>query len=99
MAKSTKGTHFVISAGLTASGAPVYLKADGGWSLQLADARPIESKEEAEQLVSHADQHEQALVCDPYMFAVRLDGNAIDPLSARENIRAKGPSTPIRRPD
>ena len=50
-------------------------------------------------LVARAEQEHQRLVCDPYTFPVRFEASAIDPLSARENIRAKGPSIPIRRPD
>jgi len=98
MAK-TKGTHFVISAAHTSTGAPAYLKADGAWSSDLADAHALPSKEEARALVAKADLEQQRVVCDPYFFPVRFEASAIDPLSARESIRAKGPSVPIRRPD
>jgi hypothetical protein len=33
------------------------------------------------------------------VFGVKLDAGVIDPMTAREAIRAKGPTTPIRRPD
>jgi hypothetical protein len=98
MAK-TKPTHFVVSAALTSSGAPAYLKADGSWTSDLTEAQPVPSKDEAQQLAVQADLEQQAVVCDPYCFPVRFEQGAIDALSARENIRAKGPSVPIRRPD
>ncbi|HEX2732370.1 MAG TPA: DUF2849 domain-containing protein [Polyangiaceae bacterium] len=98
MAKS-KGTHFIVTANVTDSGSPTYLTANGGWSPSLADARCIESETEAAGLVEHANVHQQRLVADPYSIMVALDGGSIDPLSAREQIRAQGPSVRVRRPD
>jgi hypothetical protein len=42
---------------------------------------------------------EEATVADPYFFGVRLEGTAIDPLTAREEIRAKGPTVAYGRHD
>jgi hypothetical protein len=92
------GTHFVISASLTDTGAPVYLRADGGWSGDLQQALPIEGEAERDALLEQALRQERT-VCDPYFFDVGLSGSGIDPLSVREKIRAQGPSTRIRRPD
>jgi hypothetical protein len=92
------GTHYVISASLTDTGAPTYLTKDGGWSPDLQRAAPILSDEERDALLAEALRQERK-VADPYFFDVRLDGSAIDPLSARERIRAAGPTTRIRRPD
>jgi hypothetical protein len=39
------------------------------------------------------------MISDPYVIEVRAEGGAIDPLSARERIRASGPTVRIRRPD
>jgi len=33
------------------------------------------------------------------VIEVRADGSTLDPLSARERIRANGPTIPMRRPD
>lgn len=98
MAKQPKGTHFVISAGLTSTGAPAYLRADGGWSTTLQEAYPAISEEERDRLLAEALRQERE-VCDPYAFAVNLVQGKIDPLSAREKIRATGPTVPYRRPD
>ena len=93
-----KGTHFVVSAGLIASGAPAYRRRDGTWSTDLQEAHPAADGIERDAMLAAAAR-EEATVCDPYAFAVRIDGTAIDPLSAREQIRAKGPTVAYRRPD
>jgi hypothetical protein len=92
------GTHFVISASLTDTGAPTYLTKDGGWTRDLQAALLVQSEVERDSLLEAALRQER-LVSDPYFFDVRLEGSAIDPLSARERIRAEGPTTRIRRPD
>lgn len=93
-----KGTHWVISAGFTDDGGPAFLKADGGWSRSLQDALPIEGEQKKDELLAVALKQEVS-VCDPYAFQVCITEQGIDPLSARENIRAQGPSVPYRRPD
>jgi hypothetical protein len=97
MAKRS-GTHYVISAQLLETGASAYLTAAGVWSTNLQDALPVVTDEERDVLLAQAGKQER-IVCDPYFFDVRVDRNAIDPLSARERIRAFGPSTRVRRPD
>jgi hypothetical protein len=42
---------------------------------------------------------QERVVCDPYFFDVRVQRELLEPLSARERIRAQGPSTRVRRPD
>jgi hypothetical protein len=97
MAKRT-GTHYVISAQLLDTGAPAYLTAEGVWSTNLQQAATVLTDEERDALLAQAAQQER-IVCDPYFFDVRVEHNTIDPLSARERIRALGPSTRVRRPD
>jgi Protein of unknown function (DUF2849) len=92
------GTHFVISASFTGSGAPAYLAHDGSWTRDLQAAVPIASEAERDELLTTALQHERE-VCDAYFFDVRVEGNAIDPLSTRERVRAEGPTVRVRRPD
>jgi hypothetical protein len=97
MAKRS-GTHYVISAQLLENGAPTYLAAHGVWSKNLQDALTVVTDEERDALLAQAGKQER-IVCDPYFFDVRVARDAIDPLSARERIRAFGPSTRVRRPD
>jgi hypothetical protein len=98
MAKQPRGSHFIISAGFTSTGAPAYLKADGTWSEDLQDAVALKSPEERDERLAAALKQER-VVCDPYAVAVEVAGDKIDPLTARENIRAQGPTVPYRRPD
>ena len=49
----------------------------------------IAGEAERDALLEQALKQER-LVCDPYFFDVRLEGNAIDPISTRERIRADG---------
>jgi hypothetical protein len=93
-----KGTHFVISANLLASGAPCWRRKDGSWATDLQEAHPAATADERDAMLAAAAK-EEAVVADPYFFDVCLDGQAIDPLTAREEIRAKGPSVAYRRPD
>ncbi len=94
------GTHFVISASFTDSGAPAYLTPEGGWSRDLNAAALLATEAERDAWLARALEHEQERsVCDPYFFDVRLEGKVVDPISARERIRAEGPTVRIRRPD
>jgi hypothetical protein len=93
-----KGTHFVVTANLLGSGAPTYRRKDGSWSTNLQEAHPIADAAERDSMLAEAAR-EEATVADAYFFPVRLDGPTIDPLTAREEIRAKGPTVPYRRPD
>ena len=93
-----KGTHYVISAAFTLDGAPAYLVGDGSWSRRLQDAATLPSPQARDEHLQLA-QSQEADVCDPYSFMVRVEGGQIDPLSARETIRSQGPTTRVRRPD
>jgi hypothetical protein len=97
MAKRS-GTHYVISAQLLETGASAYLTAAGVWSTNLQDALTVVTDEERDALLAQAAKQER-VICDPYFFDVRVEHNTIDPLSARERIRAFGPTTRVRRPD
>lgn len=93
-----KGTHWVVTAGFTDDGAPAYLTPTGDWSRLLEEADLIAEEERKDQLLARA-LGEETRVCDPYAIQVRRSDAGIDPLSARETIRAQGPTTRLRRPD
>jgi|1185.fasta_scaffold984466_2 hypothetical protein len=92
------GTHFVISAQFLGTGGPAYLTGGGAWSADLQSAATVRTDAERDGLLEQAARQE-CVVCDPYFFEVRVWNETIDPLSARERIRAQGPSTRVRRPD
>ena len=88
----------MISGQLLGTGAPAYRTAAGVWSTNLQDALAVATDEERDALQAQAEQ-QQHIVCDPYSFDVRIERDAIEPLSARERIRAFGPTSRVRRPD
>ncbi len=92
------GTHFVISASFTDTGAPAYLTPEGSWSPDLQRAVTPATEPERDALLEQALKYERE-VCDAYFFDVRVEDKVIDPLSARERIRADGPTVRVRRPD
>ncbi len=85
----------VITANLTATGAPTYL-ADAGWCPQLAKARLINEPALLEQLLAEAHS-QQFTVCDPYSFSVREDAGTPIATTARERIRSSGPTVGLAR--
>lgn len=91
--------HWIVTANFTESGSVAWRKADGTWSLQIADAGLLADEAAATAVATAASTNEQRVVSDPYAIGVLAEGGAIDPLTARERIRAAGPSIPMRRPD
>lgn len=92
------GTHHIVTASFTDSGAPAYMTSTGDWSsdFRLANAVPEESQ--ANDLLALALKQER-VVSDPYTIMINQAEGLMEPLSQRELIRAKGPTTPLRRPD
>jgi hypothetical protein len=93
-----KGTHWVVTAAFTEDGAPAYRTPVGGWSRVIDEAALLESETDRDSSVNAA-LAEERVVCDPYAFQVVPENGKVNPLSARETIRATGPTTRLRRPD
>lgn len=91
-----KGTHHVVTANFTESGAPAYLTSNGDWSTDFQQARTTESEEEANRLLEAAMKQER-IVADAYTIMINRTNGRNEPLSQREAIRALGPTTPLRR--
>ena len=85
------GSLFVVTANRTDDGAVLYLRVDRTWTSQLAEAHLVEDETQRDALIAWGEQ-QQRDVCDPYAFEVKVVEGAIDPLSARERIRAAGPA-------
>jgi uncharacterized protein DUF2849 len=90
---------WIVTANFLDDGAVAWRRADGTWSRKVAEAGPLPDEATARTYVASAIAREQREVCDPYPIEVELAGGVITPLSARERIRANGPTIRLRRPD
>jgi hypothetical protein len=85
---------WIVTGNFTASGAVAYVKSDGSYSRNLAEAHVFETKEEAEEARIRAAAAE-AVVSEPYLTEVAgAAGSALDALTAKERIRSAGPTVP-----
>lgn len=94
----TAPSCFVITGSLTEEGSVAYLRADDTWATTLAEAHPFSSEADAEAKLSEVKKAE-SVITEPYVFEAQGDDGSIRPVSAREILRAEGPSTRLRRPD
>lgn len=91
--------RWIVTANFTADGGVAYRRSDGSWSRDLKDAGTFPSEAEAQPFVTAASKTEQRLVSDPYAIDVGFTAGGLVGLTARERIRANGPTIPIRRAD
>jgi hypothetical protein len=77
----------------------VYRRADGTWSRDLQLAGVVTDEATAKAQAASALANEQRQISDPYVIEVFAKDGTIDPLSARERIRATGPTVHTRRLD
>lgn len=92
-------SHWVVTAKLTDDASNVWRRSDGTWSARLAEAGLFPDEASAKSVIADIVAREQRQVSDPYVIEVRAADGEIDPLTARERIRANGPTIRIRRPD
>jgi len=93
------GNHWIVTGNFTESGAVAWRRADGTWSQRFVESGLLPDEQAAKRIADTANATEQREISDPYVIEVRADGSTLDPLSARERIRANGPTIPMRRPD
>ncbi len=91
-------TVHVVTGNLTCAGTIVYLSADGSWQTALERARAFEREDEAKAELARV-RVDEAEITEPYVFAAASRDGRVGPSSAREILRAAGPSTRLRRPD
>jgi hypothetical protein len=85
----------VLTANRLATGDVVYWRR-GDWVEDIGDAELLAGREVDEAALALAQQSVVSrAVVNPYLFAVRQDGDGIHPFEEREIIRAAGPS--VRR--
>ena len=83
----------VLTANRLSVGEVVYWNAAKGWVTYLRDAEILpDDKAEAVLKSDGARSVQERQVVNPYLFEVRVNGDAIVPVKKREAIRAAGPS-------
>ena len=82
----------VLTANRLAPGEVVYWNGAHGWVTELQHAQLLEDGEAELALKAAAEWVSRCEVVAPYVFPIRVEQGAIAPLSAREWVRAKGPS-------
>lgn len=87
---------WVVTGKLTDDASNVYRRADGSWSHDLQQAGLVSDEATAKAQVAAAVANEQRQITDPYVIEVHAADGVIDALSARERIRATGPTVPPR---
>jgi hypothetical protein len=90
---------WIVTANFTADGAVAYRRADGSWSRKLSEAGTFGTEAETAPVVSQVAKSEQRTVADPYGIDVGPGPEGPVALTARERIRATGPTVPVRRAD
>ncbi len=88
---------WVVTAKFTDDAANVWRRADGTWSRDLQQAAVVADEATAKSQAATAAATEQRQISDPYVIEVFAEGGTIDPLTARERIRATGPTVHTRR--
>ncbi|HEX2692164.1 MAG TPA: DUF2849 domain-containing protein [Kofleriaceae bacterium] len=91
--------HWVVTGKFTDDGANAWRRADGTWSRRIAEAGLLPDESTAKAIAATTAAHEQREISEPYVIEVYAADGTIDPLTARERIRANGPTVPLRRPD
>ena len=91
--------RWVVTGKFTADASNAWRRVDGTWSHQLTEAGLYTDEAAAKAQVADTIAKEQREISDPYVIEVHAADGTIDPLTARERIRATGPTVRIRRPD
>ena len=86
----------ILTANRLAPGEVVYWNDLRGWETELQRAQLLEDAVADQALEDAGASVQRCEVVAPYLFPVRLENGRIVPVSARERIRASGPSV---RPD
>jgi len=88
-----------VTANRLADGAVVFLTGDSRWSPRVNDSAVAGDAATAAAILAIANKSAaDQIVVAPYLFEVSVEGGAVRPLSARESIRAAGPSVEERQP-
>lgn len=91
MAKNLTGTLQIVTANRLRDGGVVFLTDGGAWTTDIARAGVAGDEPAAQRLLAiGAVAAAESRIVEPYLTAVRADGDSIVPVSLRERIRAQG---------
>lgn len=90
---------WVVTGKFIEDASNAWRRADGTWSSDLQQAAVVNDEATAKAQAASASANEQRQISDPYVIEVFAKDGTIDPLSARERIRATGPTVSTRRLD
>jgi len=82
----------VITANRLTFGEVVYWTQSQGWQTSIQQAQVLDDADADAALKLAAESVERCEVVAPYDFPVRVEQGRVIPVSAREQIRARGPS-------
>jgi hypothetical protein len=88
-----------VTGKFTDDASNAWRRADGTWSRDLQQAGVVSDEASAKAQAATAGATEQRQISDPYVIEVFASDGKIDPLTARERIRATGPTVSTRRLD
>jgi len=90
---ASSGTQKAITANRLGDGRVVFLGADGGWAMTLADGRLLSDGAELEEAMRYAQtQHDARIIVEPYAIDVEIVEGKPVAARLRERIRADGPT-------
>jgi Protein of unknown function (DUF2849) len=91
---ATAGPKKAVTANRLDNGLVVFLDAEGGWSVDIAEARLLEDGDLEAALAYGKAQHDARVVIEPYAIDVEVADDGIPvPVRLREKIRAdRGPT-------
>jgi hypothetical protein len=94
MFKAAKaGPQKAITANRLDDGRVVFLDANGGWTLDVTEARLLADGTELDEATAYAQsQHDVRIVVEPYAIDMAIVDDRPTPARIRERIRAEGPT-------
>jgi len=100
MATAKRPSGYLLTGNFTETGGPAYRDPNDRWVRDAFSAALFPTEADAKAVADRARASEQRVVSDPYVCEVALtEAGGFEFKSARERIRAGGPTTPVRRPD
>jgi len=85
----------ILTANTLGRGEAVYFSTKDGWVPDITRAEILADEDAKPALEAAGEWVRRREIVNPYIFAVRIDGEQVTPVKTREVIRAAGPT--VRR--